>query len=29
MQAMKPIMAHFAGNADGNTVKKILQSLAD
>ena len=25
MQAMKPIMAHFAGNADGNTVKKILQ----
>ena len=29
MQAMKPIMAHFAGNADGNTVKKILLSLAD
>ena len=29
MQAMKPIMAHFAGNADGNTVKKILQSLTD
>ena len=28
MQAMKPIMAHFAGNADGNTVKKILQSFA-
>ena len=27
MQAMKPIMAHFAGNADGNTVKKILQSF--
>src|SRR5210317_1878807 len=25
VQAMKPIMAHFAGNADGNTVKKILQ----
>lgn len=29
MQAMKPIMAHFAGNADGNTVKKILQSFDD
>ena len=27
MQAMKPIMAHIAGNADGNTVKKILQSF--
>ena len=27
MQAMKPIMAHFAGNADGNTVKKILQTF--
>ncbi len=27
MQAMKPIMAHFGGNADGNTVKKILQSF--
>lgn len=27
MQAMKPIMAHFGSNADGNTVKKILQSL--
>ena len=26
MQAMKPIMAHFAGTADGNTVKKILES---
>jgi uncharacterized protein len=27
MQAMKPIMAYFAGMADGNTVKKILESL--
>ncbi|MGI9538066.1 MAG: GatB/YqeY domain-containing protein [Desulfocapsaceae bacterium] len=27
MQAMKPIMAHFAGNTDGNTVKKILQTF--
>ncbi len=27
MQAMKPIMAHFGSNADGNTVKKILQSF--
>ena len=27
MQAMKPVMAHFAGTADGNTVKKILESL--
>ncbi len=27
MQAMKPIMAHFAGRADGNLVKNILQSL--
>lgn len=27
MQAMKPVMAHFAGAADGNTVKKILESL--
>ena len=27
MQAMKPIMAHFGGQADGNTVKKILQSF--
>lgn len=27
MQAMKPIMAHFGGNVDGNTVKKILQSF--
>lgn len=29
MQAMKPIMAHFGSSADGNTVKKILQDLAD
>lgn len=27
MQAMKPIMAHFAGMVDGNTVKNILESL--
>ncbi|MFV0436596.1 MAG: GatB/YqeY domain-containing protein [Desulfopila sp.] len=27
MQAMKPIMAHFGSSADGNTVKKILQSI--
>lgn len=27
MQAMKPIMAHFGGNADGNTVKKILEGI--
>ena len=27
MQAMKPVMAHFAGKADGNAVKKILQSF--
>ena len=27
MQAMRPIMAHFAGSVDGNTVKKILESL--
>ena len=27
MQAMRPIMAHFAGTADGNTVKEILESL--
>ncbi len=27
MQAMKPIMAHFGAAADGNTVKKVLQSL--
>lgn len=29
MQAMKPIMTHFGGNADGNTVKKILQSFEE
>ena len=27
MQAMKPIMGHFAGTADGNMVRKILESL--
>lgn len=27
MQAMRPIMAHFGSSADGNTVKKILQTL--
>lgn len=27
MQAMKPIMTHFAGTADGNTVKKILDNI--
>lgn len=27
MQAMKPIMQHFGTAADGNTVKKILQSM--
>lgn len=27
MQAMKPVMAHFAGTADGNTVKKILEGM--
>ncbi len=27
MQAMKPIMAHFAGTADGNTVRKVLESM--
>ena len=27
MQAMRPIMAHFAGSADGNTVKRILESI--
>lgn len=26
MQAMKPIMAHFGAAADGNLVKKVLQS---
>jgi uncharacterized protein YqeY len=27
MQAMRPVMAHFSGVADGNMVKKILESL--
>jgi hypothetical protein len=27
MQAMKPIMANFGGAADGNLVRKILDSL--
>jgi len=27
MQAMKPIMAHFGAAADGNIVKKVLQSM--
>ena len=27
MQAMKPIMAHFGSSVDGNTVKKILQTI--
>lgn len=27
MQAMRPIMAHFAGTVDGNTVKEIIESL--
>ena len=27
MQAMGPIMKHFGANADGSTVKKILQKL--
>ncbi|MBC8317459.1 MAG: GatB/YqeY domain-containing protein [Desulfobulbaceae bacterium] len=27
MQAMKPIMAHFAGTTGGNTVKKILEEI--
>lgn len=27
MQAMGPIMKHFGANADGNTVKAILQKL--
>ncbi len=27
MQAMKPIMANFAGRVDGNVVKNILQSF--
>lgn len=28
MQAMKPIMAHYAGTVDGNMVKKILSTMA-
>lgn len=28
MQAMGPIMKHFGAQADGNTVKRILQDLA-
>ena len=27
MQAMKPIMAHFAGAVDGDLVRRILESL--
>lgn len=27
MQAMKPIMAHFGGLAEGNLVRRILESL--
>lgn len=27
MQAMRPIMTHFAGTVDGNTVKRILESI--
>ncbi|MBU0676412.1 MAG: GatB/YqeY domain-containing protein [Proteobacteria bacterium] len=27
IQAMKPIMAHFEGAADGNLVRRILESL--
>ena len=27
MQAMKPIMTNFGGSADGNLVKKVLDSL--
>ncbi|MFO7559574.1 MAG: GatB/YqeY domain-containing protein [Desulfobacterales bacterium] len=27
MQAMRPIMSHFGSSADGNIVKKILQSI--
>ena len=27
MQAMKPIMTNFGGSADGNLVKKVLESL--
>lgn len=29
MQAMKPIMAHFGGRADGNTVQRILAAFPD
>ena len=28
MQAMKPIIAHFGSAADGNLVKKVLQSFS-
>lgn len=28
MQAMKPIMTHFGSAADGNLVKKVLQSFS-
>lgn len=27
LQAMRPIMAHFAGSADGKIVKRILENL--
>ena len=27
MQAMRPIMTHFGSTADGDTVKKVLESL--
>lgn len=27
MQAMRPIMQHFGGNADGNLVKKVLSEM--
>lgn len=27
MQAMRPIMQHFGGNADGNLVKKVLSDF--
>jgi uncharacterized protein len=29
MQAMRPIMAHFGGTADGETVKRILQNWTE
>ena len=29
MQAMRPILAHFGSSADGNMVKKILQTIED